>query len=153
MTSLSLADLFKPLSFDGFMEGYWLQHPFHQSGHPDRFSKILAGGDIEFLALSLLTLPGWITLIRDGVDLPASELRTKSGFISNRAFRQACADGYTVLLSSLQRRHQAIAGICRCLEAEFLAQGVPLSHPITANAYASPATARGFKPHYDDHEV
>jgi hypothetical protein len=92
-------------------------------------------------------------LIRDGGDLPFSEFRTNNGFIGKRAFRQARADGYTVLLNSLQRRHQEIAEICRCLEAEFLAQGVPLSHPITANAYATPSAARGFKPHYDDHEV
>src|SRR5882724_9649710 len=118
MTGLSIAELFKPLSFEGFMEGYWLQRPFHQSGHSNRFSKLLAGGDIEFLALSLLTLPGWITLIRDGVDLPSSEIRTQGGFISSRAFRQARADGYTVLLNSLQRRHQEIAGICRSFEAE-----------------------------------
>jgi bifunctional lysine-specific demethylase and histidyl-hydroxylase MINA len=153
MTNLSPSDLLKPLSFDGFIDTYWLQRPFHQSGPSDRFSKILANDDIEFLALSLINISGWITLVKEGTDLPSSEVRKKGGFISRRAFRQARADGFTVLLSSLQCRRPEVAELCRSLEAEFLARGVPLSHSITANAYSTPAAARGFMPHYDDHEV
>jgi hypothetical protein len=54
--------------------------------------------------------------------------------------------GATIVFQGLQRTHPALTRFCRTLELE-------LSHAVQANAYVTPAGARGLGVHYDTHDV
>jgi hypothetical protein len=56
------------------------------------------------------------------------------------------ADGATVVLQALHRTWLPLARFCRSLERA-------TSHPVQANAYLSPAGARGLARHCDEHDV
>jgi hypothetical protein len=55
-------------------------------------------------------------------------------------------EGATIVLPQLQLSLAPVAGFCRALAAEFSAM-------VQANAYLTPAEARGLDPHYDQHDV
>ena len=54
--------------------------------------------------------------------------------------------GATIVFQGLQRSCPALTRFCRALELE-------LSHGVQANAYVTPAGARGLGVHYDTHDV
>jgi hypothetical protein len=54
--------------------------------------------------------------------------------------------GATIVLQGLQRSWPSLTRFCRDLELE-------LSHSVQANAYVTPAGARGLAVHYDTHDV
>jgi len=54
--------------------------------------------------------------------------------------------GATLVFSQFHETHPPLARLCRGLERLFL-------HPVQANIYLTPAAARGFRPHYDTHDV
>ncbi len=56
------------------------------------------------------------------------------------------AEGATVVLQSLHRWWPPAAELCRALE-------IDLGHAVQANAYLTPASATGFDPHHDTHDV
>ncbi len=66
--------------------------------------------------------------------------------IDAEAVRAAFAEGATIVLSSLHRHRPAVGRFCAGLEAA-------LSHPVQANAYITPANARGLDLHWDTHDV
>ena len=92
--------------------------------------------------------------MRDGEVLPAGawtrRARTGGTWVDDlvhpgRAL-DAFAGGATVVLQSLQRWWPPLAAFCRDLE-------LALEHPVQANAYLTPAGARGLAPHHDTHDV
>ena len=56
------------------------------------------------------------------------------------------AAGATLVLQGLHRTWAPLAEFTRALVAD-------LGHPVQVNAYVTPASARGFDPHYDVHDV
>jgi len=56
------------------------------------------------------------------------------------------AGGATLVLQGLHRTWGPIAAFTRQLIAD-------LGHPVQVNAYVTPASSRGFDPHYDTHDV
>ena len=55
------------------------------------------------------------------------------------------ADGYTIVLDSVERYVRAIASLAHSIEAE-------LNFAAKVNAYVTPPESQGFVPHYDDHD-
>jgi hypothetical protein len=142
------------MSVDVFFADYWTRRSLYESRSALRGQHLLGSADVEFLAASLIApQPGWMSLIRDGEDLNLAAVRAPNGHISVKKLRAARESGYTLLLTSLHRRWPAISVFCRHLEGELIQRGIALSHPVVANAYATPKAARGFKPHYDSHEI
>ncbi len=60
--------------------------------------------------------------------------------------RDQIADGATVVLQSLQRTWPPIARFAAALERD-------IGHTVQANAYLTPATSTGLRPHCDGHDV
>ena len=56
------------------------------------------------------------------------------------------ANGATLVLQGLHRTWRPIAAFTRQLVSD-------LGHPAQVNAYVTPASSRGFDPHYDTHDV
>ena len=56
------------------------------------------------------------------------------------------SDGSTLVLQGLHRTWEPLAAFTRQLITD-------IGHPIQVNAYITPASSRGFDPHYDVHDV
>jgi bifunctional lysine-specific demethylase and histidyl-hydroxylase NO66 len=137
-----------------FIEEYWGRAPLLHRGDPGAFARLLDLGDVDHLVTeTLLRMPGF-RLVRDGKPLDPS---TYTGTIRiggrplERTVRpdrvlSAFDGGATIVLQALHRQSGPVATLCRDLE-------LALTHPVQANAYVTPPTARGFAVHHDTHDV
>jgi bifunctional lysine-specific demethylase and histidyl-hydroxylase NO66 len=137
-----------------FVEERWGRSPVLHRGGRRAFTGLLELGDVDHLVTeSLLRMPGF-RLVKDGEPLdPAGYTHTIriGGRRLERTARPdrvlaAFADGATVVLQALHRQSGPVARLCRDLE-------LALTHPVQANAYVTPPTARGFAVHHDTHDV
>lgn len=121
---------------------------------PGRFDGILSTADVERLVCtSGIRVPAF-RLVADGAPLPLGEYtedvtwRPSSFDALGRVDRVAAAHatGATIVLQALQLHWHPAAVYCRGLEQRF-------GFPVQANAYSTPATARGFAVHHDTHDV
>jgi lysine-specific demethylase/histidyl-hydroxylase NO66 len=137
-----------------FVEERWGRSPILHRAGPDAFAGLLDLGDVDHLVTeSLLRMPGF-RLVRDGEPLdPATYTQTIriGGRRLERTARpdrvlDAFADGATIVLQALHRQSGTVGRLCRDLE-------LALTHPVQANAYVTPPTARGFAVHHDTHDV
>jgi bifunctional lysine-specific demethylase and histidyl-hydroxylase NO66 len=140
---------------DDFLTRYWTRVPFHwrAPGRGD-FTDLLSSHDVDRI---LSTTPAsWskLKLIKDSEPLdPAQYLQiTNSGAIATEAAPIAARiyehfqEGATISISSLQEYWPPLATFCRALELFF-------THPVQANAYATPRHSQGSGLHYDTHDV
>jgi bifunctional lysine-specific demethylase and histidyl-hydroxylase NO66 len=137
-----------------FIEEHWGRAPLLHRGDPRAFAGLLDVGDVDHLVTeTLLRMPGF-RLVRDGKPLDPS---TYTGTIRiggrplERTVRpdrvlSAFDGGATIVLQALHRQSGPVATLCRDLE-------LALTHPVQANAYVTPPTARGFAVHHDTHDV
>ena len=93
-------------------------------------------------------------MVKDGAPLDPARY-TKTARIGGRTvpgvgdagrIHEEFRKGATIVLQGLQRSSEPVARFCRSLELE-------LTHPVQANAYVTPAGARGLGVHYDTHDV
>jgi PKHD-type hydroxylase len=99
---------------------------------------------VAFAALASAR-PAGVSVVAEGVARPVGP------DASPAAVFDAYADGCTVLAAGIETGCRAAADLCRALELEFLAAGVPLREGVGANAFLTPARSRGFNLHYDNH--
>lgn len=93
-------------------------------------------------------------LVQDGASLPAGRY-TRSATVGGRSIPDLAdpdrvfelyAGGATVVLQALHRTWPPLVEFCRQLAGE-------LGHPTQCNAYVTPPGSRGFRAHYDTHDV
>jgi bifunctional lysine-specific demethylase and histidyl-hydroxylase NO66 len=140
---------------DRFLASDWGRAPFHrEAADPASFADVLSLDDVDRLvSTSSPRLPAF-RLVKDGTPVD-SDRYTRTVRIGGQAvpgvgdpgrifdeFRR----GSTLVLQGLQRSSESVARFCRSLELE-------LTHPVQANAYVTPAGARGLGVHYDTHDV
>jgi hypothetical protein len=87
-----------------------------------------------------------LRIVREGASDADRMIFDKQGAASLAAAMGAYADGYTLVLNNLQRRSRGVSLLVRAME-------LGLRQPVGANAYLTPANARGLAPHFDDHDV
>ncbi|HEX2031076.1 MAG TPA: cupin domain-containing protein [Actinomycetota bacterium] len=136
-----------------FAREHWGRHPLLRRG-AGRFADLLDLPDVDHLVTeTLLRMPSF-RLVKDGTPLPASEYTQTIRIGSSRVDRtvrpervaEAFEGGATIVLQALHRLWPPVAEFCRELE-------LALTHPVQANAYVTPPTARGFSVHHDTHDV
>lgn len=107
----------------------------------------------ELLADHGLRVPS-VAVVKDGVTVDparytvgrsAAEPRFPDA-VDPRAIERHLAGGHTVILQGLDRDWPPVTELCRRLTAE-------VGHPVRANAYLTPPSARGFDHHWDTHSV
>lgn len=149
----SLLDaFFAQVSAVDFFARYWQHEPLLTKER--KLERLIGIEDIDELISTISSLDaGWLMLTKDGVPKPNSTVRGRNQVVDLAAVYAAYADGYTLILTMLQQRWPAIRALCRDLEREFLARGVIFSRSVQANLYLTPTRARGFDPHYDDHDI
>jgi hypothetical protein len=144
-----------PVGLDEFLVDVFEREPLTISrSEPGRFDAILSAADVERLVCtSGLRVPAF-RLVADGAPLPQHEYteditwRPSSFDGLARVDRVAAAHaaGATIVLQALQLHWHPAAVHCRGLEQR-------LGFPVQANAYSTPAAARGFAVHHDTHDV
>ncbi|MGI8806978.1 MAG: cupin domain-containing protein [Acidimicrobiales bacterium] len=138
-----------------FLDRYWARAPLLRAGaDPSAFADLFSVDDVDrFVASSAPRLPTF-RLVRDGRPLDPSRYTSTSKVGGQsvpgigdpgRIFEEFRA-GATIVLQALHRWSPPVTRFCRSLELE-------LSHSVQANAYVTPAGARGLAVHYDAHDV
>ena len=149
--ALSLADLVGDL--DAFADHHWGRRPVLRASGLDFADLLLDVEDAETLLLAAARRPTF-RLVQDGERL-APERATRPVRMGGSTLddvadvakiAEAVDGGATLVLQALQRTWPPLIELCRHLERE-------LSHPAQANAYLTPAGARGLARHADDHDV
>jgi lysine-specific demethylase/histidyl-hydroxylase NO66 len=134
-----------------FGDRYWARGPLLVRGaDPDGFRDLLdLDGVDELLSRRGLRTP-FIRLARNGAVVNSASFTGSGGVgaeipdqVRDDRVAALFADGHTV---ALHRNWPAVIDFSTGLAAE-------LGHPVQANAYVTPPTARGFSAHYDVHDV
>ncbi len=154
-TVFDLAHLIHPVTLEEFSKEYWERQPLVvQRDEPEYYADLFCMADVDHIISSTgIRYPG-IRLVKSGSPLPTgsytSNLPWGNAVFSNLADPEqvvaAYHEGATLILQALQRTSQPLAHFCRKLETYF-------NHPVQANAYLTPDSSQGFKPHYDMHDV
>lgn len=139
----------------GFLDVHWGRAPLHRAGaDTGAFDDLFSLDEVDrFVASSAPRLPTF-RLVRDGTPLDPSRY-TRRATIGGQA-AEGMGDparifdehrrGATIVLQGLQRSWPPLTRFCRSLELD-------LTHAVQANAYVTPAGARGLGVHYDTHDV
>jgi ribosomal protein L16 Arg81 hydroxylase len=151
----ALALTLDPVDAGDFLADYREQQPLVVArGEPPRFNGLLAPGDVERLLCDTgIRVPAF-RLVKDGAQVPlrtyTEDIRWRPGSFTGTAVVERAADafarGATIVLQALHLHWPAAALYCRDLEQR-------LGCPVQANAYHTPASARGFAVHHDTHDV
>ena len=138
-----------------FLDRYWGQGPLHRAGaDAGAFGDLFSLDDVDrFISSSSPRLPTF-RLVRDGKPLDPARY-TKRATVGGqpvtglgdpgRIFDEH-RRGATIVFQGLQRSCPPLTRFCRSLERD-------LPHAAPANAYVTPAGARGLGVHYDTHDV
>lgn len=121
---------------------------------PAGFDDLFSLDDVDRFVSSTSPRTPAFRLVRDGRPLePARYTRTATiggrsvpGVAHPAAIFEEFRRGATIVFQGLQRSCPPLTHFCRALELE-------LSHAVQANAYVTPAGARGLAVHYDTHDV
>ena len=144
-----------PVTLDAFLDEHWDRAPLLLArGEAGRFDSILSRDDVERIVCETGVRVPAFRLVRDGAQLPPGaytrDVRWSPSSFSAMAVvervAQEFADGATVVLQALHLNWHPAALYCRSLE-------IALGCPVQANAYLTPASARGFGVHHDTHDV
>jgi ribosomal protein L16 Arg81 hydroxylase len=151
----ALALTLDPVDAGHFLAEYWEQQPLVVArGEGRRFHELLTRADVErLLCQTGIRVPAF-RLVKEGAQVPlrtyTEDIRWRPGSFTGTAVVERAADefarGATIVLQALHIHWPAAALYCRDLEKR-------LGCPVQANAYHTPASARGFAVHHDTHDV
>ena len=144
-----------PVDGGAFLAEYWERQPLVVArGEQSRFRELLSPADVERLLCETgIRVPAF-RLVKEGAQLPLStyteDIPWRPGSFSATPVVERVAEefasGATLVLQALHLYWPAAALYCRELEKW-------LGCPVQANAYQTPAAARGFAVHHDTHDV
>jgi ribosomal protein L16 Arg81 hydroxylase len=144
-----------PHSTEEFAREYWGRRPLYveNAARKEPFADLFSLDAVdELLSRRGLRTP-FIRLVRDGVTTNQATYVGSGGAgaavadqVRDERVLELFADGHTVVLQALHRLWPPLIDFAGDLAAE-------LGHPVQINAYVTPASAQGFKAHYDVHDV
>jgi bifunctional lysine-specific demethylase and histidyl-hydroxylase NO66 len=145
---LSLAWLLQPLTIETFLNEIWGTTHYHVSRNSPRYLDSLLDGSASVDELVGLFRPdlSLVSLVRENDRKEPYVYRVAGGGFDAAGVGKDFADGYTIVLGSVQRYVRAIASLLHSIEVE-------LNFATQVNAYVTPPESQGFVGHYDDHDV
>lgn len=147
MTSYTLAQLLHPITPEEFLSDYWEQKPLLvRRGKPDYYRDVLDRRTIDRVITTMHPKFPDVQIINAKQDLTTNDYCFPSGLVDVARFYQQFEAGGTILVGHLEERDETMANICRSLEREMSAR-------FQANIYLTPADSKGFKRHWDGHDV
>ncbi len=145
----SLAWLLQPLAVESFLDEIWGAKHWHIKRRcPGYFDSLLDGSAPIEQLLELFRLePSAVRLVRGTDKKGGSEsYRLADGSLDLVRVHKDFADGYTIVLDSVEQYVRAIASLSHSIEVE-------LNFATKVNAYVTPPESQGFVAHYDEHDV
>ncbi|WP_374010203.1 cupin domain-containing protein [Leifsonia sp. LS-T14] len=144
-----------PIDRERFAGEFWGRRPLFTRAADSGadFSDLFSLDAVDELVSSRALRTPFVRMAKEGTVLPASRFTGPGGFgaevsdqLDSAKVLAEFANGATLVLQGLHRTWPAVAEFSRRLAAE-------LGHPAQVNAYITPASSRGFDPHYDVHDV
>jgi len=139
--------LISPFSKQAFFDEYWEKQPLVvKRNQPNYFCSLLSLDEVDRVLTTLdLRYPN-VTLKNADRQITADDYTLGGDSLDVAKVYQLFGEGATIVLSYLDTVIPTLTSFCRSLESEF-------SFPFQTNVYLTPARAKGFKPHYDTHDV
>jgi lysine-specific demethylase/histidyl-hydroxylase NO66 len=144
----SLGWLLDPLTVDDFLGEIWgITHHHVSRDRADYVDNLRDDADSvdDLLALFRPHL-SLVSLVRESERKDQYVYRLADGGFDAAAIGRDFADGYTIVLDSVQRYAPAIAAMSHSIEVE-------LNFATQVNAYFTPPESQGFAAHSDDHDA
>ncbi|MEN0085461.1 MAG: cupin domain-containing protein [Leifsonia sp.] len=144
-----------PVGRAEFAADHWGRRPLFTRAADlgENFSDLFSLDAVDELVSSRALRTPFVRMAKEGTVLPPARFTGPGGFGAEVADQLDAAkvlaefaDGATLVLQGLHRTWPPIAEFSRRLAEE-------LGHPAQVNAYITPASSRGFDPHYDVHDV
>ncbi|WIM88658.1 cupin domain-containing protein [Candidatus Mycobacterium wuenschmannii] len=144
----SLAWLLDPLTVDEFLGQCWgARHHHVRRGRPGYLDGLREGADsVDELLTVFRPHLSLVSLVREEQRKDQYLYRLAGGGFDVAAIGRDFADGYTIVLDSVQRYARAIATLSHSIEVE-------LDFAAQVNAYFTPPQSQGFAAHCDDHDA
>jgi bifunctional lysine-specific demethylase and histidyl-hydroxylase NO66 len=144
----SLAWLLQPLTVDTFLNDIWGADHYHLKRNcPGYFDGLLDGSaTIEQLLDLFRPDLSLVRLVRENDKKDSYAYRLADGSFDVAGVRSDFADGYTIVLDSIERFVRPIGSLSHSIEVE-------LNFGTQVNAYLTPPESQGFVAHYDEHDV
>jgi bifunctional lysine-specific demethylase and histidyl-hydroxylase NO66 len=144
----SVAWLLQPLPVETFLDEIWGATHYHvKRSCAGYFDGLLHGPSaVEELLELFRTEPSAVGLVRGDEKRGSDTYRLADGSLDLVRVRNDFADGYTVVLDSVEQYVRAIASLTHSIEVE-------LNFATKVNAYVTPPGSQGFVAHYDEHDV
>lgn len=143
------------VSPDTFAAEYWGRQALLSpaSGLHADFSDLFSMSAVDELVRERGLRTPFIRMAHEGSVLPATSFTASGGFgaevgdqVSSEKVLAEFAAGATIVLQGLHRVWPPLIDFTRRLVDD-------IGHPAQVNAYVTPASSRGFDPHYDVHDV
>jgi hypothetical protein len=150
--------LLRPASVDNFITNYFERFPFIVSNRSvSIYSDLLTLADFELLVRNLgdTGQDDGLIVARDGMHLPMREpLIDDIGRVVPRCVFEKYANGYSLVLTHLQRRVPSIRHACASI-VDFFASNVGCisKNGLTVSAFLTPANTKGYNAHYDANDA
>ncbi|MGD8194177.1 cupin domain-containing protein [Herbiconiux sp. P18] len=141
-----------PAEFD---REFWGQKPLLSRAEtlPEAFTDLMTEAAVDELVSERGLRTPFIRMAHEGSVLAPATYTAPGGFgaevgdqVSSEKVLAEFAAGATIVLQGLHRTWPPLIVFTRHLVDD-------LGHPIQVNAYITPASSRGFDPHYDVHDV
>ncbi|MET0673732.1 MAG: cupin domain-containing protein [Microbacterium pygmaeum] len=135
-----------------FADHYWGERPL-LARSVDGFDDLFSTDAVDELVADRGLRTPFVRMASEGSVLSPASFTGSGGFgaevgdqLDSAKVLEQFAGGATLVLQGLHRTWEPISGFTRQLIAE-------VGHPAQVNAYITPASSRGFDPHYDTHDV
>ncbi|MCC2111928.1 MAG: hypothetical protein KDJ16_07835, partial [Hyphomicrobiales bacterium] len=147
MRNWSLDALIRPHTAEAFFAAHHEKHRLlvHRDD-PRYFAELLTLDDVDRILTTLEARYAEINLVDADREIALADYVNADDTINIDRLFQLHASGATVILNHLHRRHPPLADLCGALELEF-------SAPVQTNIYLTPPQDKGFKAHFDTHDV
>ncbi len=149
--AMDLAGLLVPMDVDTFLAEYWERQPLVlRRNSPEAVSPLLSLGDIDDILQCSSLRADDISIVSDGKATAATQLLTRPQTNASEggleAVYQEYRKGASLIFRFLHERSLPLKRLCQAVAAD-------LSCRVQVNVYLTPRGARGFKRHYDTHDV
>ena len=143
----SLDWVLDPISKEDFFANYWEKKPLLiERKDSAYFQDLLTSEQIEEMVSTLDPKRNEFDMVNADEQVKRNLFIDDDGRVNASGVFKLFDSGATMILQRLHRRHPELARFCAAMEAEF-------SHQFQTNIYFTPAGAKGFKVHYDTHDV
>ena len=143
------------IGVEQFADEYWGKKPLLSTAETlDRaFGDLFSPESVDELVSERGLRTPFVRMANEGTVLDPSRYTAPGGFgaevgdqLSSEKVLTEFASGATIVLQGLHRTWGPIIDFTRDLITD-------IGHPAQVNAYVTPASSRGFDPHYDVHDV